>query len=106
MTEEDTEPRTDREEEDLVAIIRTHFVHMTWPANMANQNLGKMGWHRSNTPDRTHLADSKCRMEPEPEPPVQCEDSMHISDKASLYPGDSGQQFNILESKFKTHLGH
>ena len=36
----------------------------------------------------------------------QCEDSMHISDKASLYPGDSGQQFNILESKFKTHLGH
>ena len=37
---------------------------------------------------------------------VRTRDSMHISDKASLYPGDSGQQFNILESKFKTHLGH
>ena len=88
MTEEDTEPRTDREEEDLVAFASDH------PNSLCAHDK------------YTHLADSKCRMEPEPEPPVQCEDSMHISDKASLYPGDSGQQFNILESKFKTHLGH
>ena len=48
MTEEDTEPRTDREEEDLVAFASDHpnslCAHdMALPANMANQNLGKMG---------------------------------------------------------------
>ena len=86
MTEEDLEPRTDREEMDKNIAIWNHFVQMTSKYGR-NKNILLMlraEWNQNR----------------------QCEDSMHISDKASLYPGDSGQQFNILESKFKTHLGH
>ena len=86
MTEEDLEPRTDREEMDIGVSI-FEIILCKWPNMAESKNILLMPrakWNQNR----------------------QCEDSMHISDKASLYPGDSGQQFNILESKFKTHLGH
>ena len=49
MTEEDLEPRTDREEMDIGVSIWNHFVQMTIHGRK-----------------QTYSADATCRMEPEP----------------------------------------
>ena len=103
MTEEDTEPRTDREEEDLLVFASDH------PNSLCAHDMASKFWAKqvgTGKIDQTEHIQLIPSAEWNQNQNRQCEDSMHISDKASLYPGDSGQQFNILESKFKTHLGH